>query len=413
MKSNQKPGFTLVELLVVITIIGILIALLLPAVQQAREAARRISCTNNLAQLVLAVQNYEQAFRMYPAGTINPTGPIFNQPSGYHHNWMTAILPYIEESSTYNHIDYKLGAYNKKQNPARAVEINCSKCPSSFNMGAPAGIAYSNYVGIHNHCEYPIDTNNTGVFFLNQQIRPSDVKDGLSHTMFLGETNIDEGNDLGWMSGTRSMLRNTGTTPNSTPAMTVPNLLSPLGIKSAGNNNYRNAGAVDEDEDLYAGSEFGLIGADGYDEDAFGECGGYGEDDWSDESDFYSGYTPDFNYDLEKLGAVIEKNDKSSQTKKVPAPEGEPVKEIVRSKQITPADMTEFNKKKYHFGSNSFGILPSNPRLFVGGLDSFHPGGVQVAKGDGSVTFITNTIALDVYMQMGHRSDGKLRYGGY
>lgn len=82
MRRSALRAFTLVELLVVIAIIGILVALLLPAVQAAREAARRISCVNNLTQLIMAVQNYQHAFRAYPPGTLNPTGPIVDQANG-------------------------------------------------------------------------------------------------------------------------------------------------------------------------------------------------------------------------------------------------------------------------------------------------------------------------------------------
>ena len=97
MKYERRTAFTLVELLVVIAIIGILVALLLPAVQAAREAARRISCTNNLTQLILAVQNYEMSYRAYPPGTLEEKGPIVNEAKGYHHNWVSRLLPYIEK----------------------------------------------------------------------------------------------------------------------------------------------------------------------------------------------------------------------------------------------------------------------------------------------------------------------------
>uniref|UniRef100_UPI0026245DDA DUF1559 family PulG-like putative transporter n=1 Tax=uncultured Gimesia sp. TaxID=1678688 RepID=UPI0026245DDA len=79
MSQRSRSGFTLIELLVVIAIIAILIALLLPAVQQAREAARRSSCKNNLVQLNIALQNYEMAHNVFPSGTINLTGPIRNE----------------------------------------------------------------------------------------------------------------------------------------------------------------------------------------------------------------------------------------------------------------------------------------------------------------------------------------------
>ena len=97
MKRHHPTAFTLVELLVVIAIIGILVALLLPAIQASRESARRASCTNNMSQLILAVHDYEAAHEFYPAGTVNPTGPIQNLPNGHHISWIVRILPYIEE----------------------------------------------------------------------------------------------------------------------------------------------------------------------------------------------------------------------------------------------------------------------------------------------------------------------------
>ena len=89
---NRSNGFTLIELLVVIAIIAILIALLLPAVQQAREAARRTQCKNNLCQIALAVHNYDMSFEMLSPGTINLTGPIKNVPEGYHMGWLVQHL---------------------------------------------------------------------------------------------------------------------------------------------------------------------------------------------------------------------------------------------------------------------------------------------------------------------------------
>src|SRR5215813_6754415 len=103
--TRPRRAFTLVELLVVIAIIGVLVALLLPAVQVAREAARRSQCGSHLSQLIVAVNNYELAHGAYPPGTIEPKGPIASVPTGYHHNWIVQILPYIEEQNAWKAID--------------------------------------------------------------------------------------------------------------------------------------------------------------------------------------------------------------------------------------------------------------------------------------------------------------------
>src|SRR5829696_3130788 len=103
-EKSGREGFTLIELLVVIAIIGVLIALLLPAVQAAREAARRSQCVNNLMQLGLALHNYESAHEVLPPGVVNPTGPIQNTPHGYHFSWLTQILPYIEQTNVHRHL---------------------------------------------------------------------------------------------------------------------------------------------------------------------------------------------------------------------------------------------------------------------------------------------------------------------
>ncbi len=213
MKYKQR-GFTLVELLVVIAIIGVLVALLLPAVQAAREAARRMSCVNNLSQLILATQNYQLAFQVYPPGSIDDQGPIKNVAQGYHHNWISQILPYLEEQNTYKHIDFSVGVYDPKNEQVRQVGIEILSCPSSphnFNQD----IWLSTYAGCHNDLEAPIDVDNNGVFSLNSSIRPIDVTDGLSHTIFIGEKYSEPEQDLGWMSGTRATLRNTGSLLNS------------------------------------------------------------------------------------------------------------------------------------------------------------------------------------------------------
>ena len=208
MKSAKRPAFTLVELLVVIAIIGILIAMILPAVQGAREAARRSRCQQNLAQLSAAVQNYELAHEVYPPGTIDKQGPIHSAANGDHRNWIVHILPYLDETNAYRHIDQTVGVYDPKNAAVRALTVRPLECPSEATVSED--VPASNYAAVHHDVEAPIDADNHGVFFLNSRLRVRDITDGTSHTLFLGEKLV-EPDDLGWMSGTRVTLRNTGT----------------------------------------------------------------------------------------------------------------------------------------------------------------------------------------------------------
>ena len=205
MNRHTRIAFTLVELLVVIAIIGILVALLLPAIQASRESARRASCTNNLRQIILAVHDYELAHEHYPAGTVDTKGPIRNVPNGHHISWIARILPYLEENALFSQLDLELSAYHHKNDRARQTIIDILICPSNPANAEP----YSNYAGCHHDVEAPIDVDNRGVFFLNSKLTRDDLKDGAAYTLFLGEKLIDD-TDLGWLSGTRGTLRNTG-----------------------------------------------------------------------------------------------------------------------------------------------------------------------------------------------------------
>jgi prepilin-type N-terminal cleavage/methylation domain-containing protein len=218
---GRRRGFTLIELLVVVAIMAILIALLLPAVQQAREAARRTQCKNNLVQINLALQNYHQAHEVLPPGSVNATGPIHNVPEGFHHGWYTSLLPYLDEQPVYKHIDPDVSIYDPVQAVARGAVLEVLACPSepgpqksSRTDDSPA--ALTNFAGVHHPVEAPIDATNHGVLFLNSRVRMSDVADGVSHTIFVGEFKRAD-DDLGWASGTRASLRNGGLSINQTP----------------------------------------------------------------------------------------------------------------------------------------------------------------------------------------------------
>src|SRR6478752_7496148 len=140
-RKSRRVGFTLVELLVVIAIIGVLVALLLPAVQQAREAARRMSCQNNLKQLGLAMHNYESTHKVLPPGGQPAKGTSNN----YGVSWLALILPYMEQGNVYDKFDFEgttaaqtgvvyfNGSFGNAQNGnlLRGKYIQSLWCPSS------------------------------------------------------------------------------------------------------------------------------------------------------------------------------------------------------------------------------------------------------------------------------------------
>lgn len=214
-RSLFRGGFTLVELLVVIAIIGVLVGLLLPAVQAAREAARRCMCSNNIAQIGLALHHYEFNAEHLPSGVSNPTGPIRNEPIGQHVGWLVKVMPQLEQQAVYNHFDQAVGVYGPANAKVRQSSIKTLLCPSSPNPTrggsgtAAERWAITNYAGCYHDSEAPIDADNNGVLFLNSRLRFSEIRDGSSQTILLGEM-VPDSDDLGWASGTRSSLRNTG-----------------------------------------------------------------------------------------------------------------------------------------------------------------------------------------------------------
>lgn len=214
---KKRQGFTLVELLVVIAMIGMLVAMLLPAVQAARSAARRLGCQNNAQQLLIAAHNYETAHTYYPQGVVSKALMVVEKEGEFHHSWVIPLLPYVEERNAHKSVDKKVSVYHPNNVKVRSISIRVLNCPS-----APMAEGRSSYAAVHNDVEAPIQASNNGVFFLNSAIRYEDIQDGSTHTIFFGEKIVDQG-DLGWMSGTRATLRNMGTPINAgLPAAGVP-----------------------------------------------------------------------------------------------------------------------------------------------------------------------------------------------
>ncbi|PAY20693.1 prepilin-type cleavage/methylation domain-containing protein [Rhodopirellula sp. SM50] len=209
----KRNAFTLVELLVVIAIIGVLVGLLLPAVQAAREAARRMSCSNNMVQIALSVHHYEFSMEHLPDGVTGEQGPIRNEEgAGNHIGWMTRILPYIEQQAAFEKLDFSKSAYSPENAEVRSYGIPAYRCPSNpmtFGRDGMNRVGTSDYAGCYHNVEAPIDADNNGIFFLNSALRFAQITDGSTNTIMIGE-HLGDNDALGWITGTRATLRNTG-----------------------------------------------------------------------------------------------------------------------------------------------------------------------------------------------------------
>ena len=223
--SSRSRGFTLIELLVVIAIIAILIALLLPAVQQAREAARRTQCKNNMKQLGLALHNYHDVHNAFPSGWIAVDNRVQSAHDGLNGaGWGTMILPFIDQAPLYSKFDANLAIHD----PANIAFIDnvlpAWQCPSDpkpdkweiEEEGSPgtvlATLPTANYIGSFgteelDGCEEPPGTapvasngqcRGNGMFYHNSRVSMRDITDGTTNTYMIGERGTRP--DIGWFS---------------------------------------------------------------------------------------------------------------------------------------------------------------------------------------------------------------------
>ncbi len=248
MTSRQPRGFTLVELLVVIAIIGVLVALLLPAVQQAREAARRMQCTNNLKQWTLAAHNFADVnTEFFPLGGMNSPGRVENGQEYQRVTWPVFLWPYIEQSALYDQYDFTLPFHEAPNMETHRVFVAGYNCPSDkVNVTQAQSDTYWRVMG-----NYVANMGNTHLhqnaadqeifsgspFGIRHMYRFSDLTDGTSNTAAFSEILIASPDQIDDNRG--DMLNNEGSpgfmslnTPNSTvpdqcrqckPSTTDPN----------------------------------------------------------------------------------------------------------------------------------------------------------------------------------------------
>ena len=184
-RQPARAAFTLVELLVVLAVVGILIGLLLPAVQGVRESARRMQCQNNLHQIGLALHNYHAAFRRFPPGGIEVRPEV---PDGKQLAWSAFVLPFLEQSATYARVNFDYAFDDPVNAEAASKPIGTYLCPSTSRISVlHRGRAATDYGGIYGERIVSRNDPPRGVLIHDKAIRFRDITDGTTRTLMVAE----------------------------------------------------------------------------------------------------------------------------------------------------------------------------------------------------------------------------------
>jgi len=333
--KKSRQAFTLVELLVVIAIIGILISMLLPAVQQVREASRRVSCANKLRQHSLAALNFESAFQNFPRN-------IYTVPGWNPWECMSAhykLLPYIEQNNLYEqfNLDGSVSFYDTKVGPMNTY-VDVFECPSSAQDGPTMdqdywggpGSSYAWCSGSSAHTAVYSAYGMNGMIHMNEEIKISECTDGTSNTVLISE-----------------ILSGTGNDSEAT---------YPFDIFYLGSNALFDGLS---DQDFPTQQEIDAIGVAAQTPSGVRANNGTLWAWYSPGHSMFNSSTPP-NWQYPSAAGIC-------------CPGGG------------------------HDGY--YGFIPAR---------SFHPGGVNAGMTDGSVHFVANSISLEVWQQLGNKSDGSV-----
>jgi len=223
--NSSRAGFTLIELLVVIAVVGILIGLLLPAVQAARGAARRISCANNLHEIGVGLHHFHEAHRKFPPGGIELR--TFHDREGRQIAWSAFLLPYIEQGPLHDRIDFRKDFDSPENADAAAEVVETYLCPSvARRERLVEGRGPCDYGGIHGERITSPNAPPKGMMLYDHSVRIQDVQDGTARTLMVSE-------DAEWRDGQWINARNLF--DQAYPINRAPPFENDIGSKHPGN----------------------------------------------------------------------------------------------------------------------------------------------------------------------------------